>query len=63
MKAARCILKIMALVMVAATAVCVVAAFWDKIVDLFYTAADKLEEKKANCRFASEYDDYDDCDF
>lgn len=60
MKAARCILKIVALAMVVAAAACAVAAYWDKIVDVFYTIADKIEEKKADCRFASEYDDYDD---
>ena len=62
MKAARLVLKIVALVMVAAAAVCAVIAFWDKIVDAFYAVADKLEEKKANCCFASEYDDFEDCD-
>ncbi|MDE6589505.1 MAG: hypothetical protein K2K53_03990 [Oscillospiraceae bacterium] len=62
MKAARCVLKIVALVLVVAAAVCTVVAFWDRIMDLFYTIADKLEEKKADCRFASEYDDYDDLD-
>ena len=62
MKAARFVLKIVAAVMVASAAACAVAAYWDKIVDVFYAVADKLEEKKANCRFASEYDDYDDCE-
>ena len=62
MKVARCVLKIVALLMVVAAAVCAVAAFWDKIVDLFYTVADRLEEKKADCRFASEYDDFEDFD-
>ena len=62
MKAARFVLKIVAAVMVAAAAACAVAAYWDKIVDVFYAVADKLEEKKANCRFASEYADYDDCE-
>ena len=61
MKAARFVLKIVAAVMVAAAA-CAVVAYWDKIVDLFYTVSDKIEEKKADCRFASEYDDFDDCD-
>ena len=27
---------------------------------VFYAIADKIKEKKADCRFASEYDDYDD---
>ena len=60
MKTARFILKIVAAVMAAAAVVCAVVAFWDSIMDLFDSIADKLEEKKANCRFASEYDDYDD---
>ena len=57
MKAARCILKAAALVAVLGAAVCVVAAYWDKIVDAFYALADKVEEKKANCFCSSEYDD------
>ena len=48
--------------MVAAAAVCAVVAYWDRIVDAFYAVADKIEEKKAECRFASEYDDYEDCE-
>ena len=60
MKTARFILKIVAAVMAAAAVICAVVAFWDSIMDLFDSIADKLEEKKANCRFASEYDDYDD---
>ena len=60
MKATRCILKAAALVAVLGAAVCVVAAYWDKIVDAFYALADKVEEKKANCFCSSEYDDYDD---
>lgn len=61
MKAARCILKIAAAVAVLAAAACAVVAYWDRIVDAFYTIADKIEEKKADCCLASsEYDDYDD---
>ena len=60
MKTARFILKIVAAVMAAAAVVCAVVAFWDSIMDLIDSIADRLEEKKANCRFASEYDDYDD---
>ena len=62
MKVARCVLKIVAAVMVVAAAVCAVVAFWDQIVDVFYAIADKIEEKKADCRFASEYDDFEDCE-
>ena len=60
MKTARFVLKIVAAVMAAAAVVCAIVAFWDCIMDLFDTIADKLEEKKANRCFASEYDDYDD---
>lgn len=60
MKAARLVLKIVALVLMAAAIVCAFVAFWDKIVDLFYTVADKLEEKRADSSFDSEYDDYAD---
>lgn len=59
MKTARFILKIVAVVMAAAAVACAVVAYWDKIADMFYSIADKLEEKKANICFASEYDDYD----
>lgn len=62
MKAARCILKVVAVLMVVAAAVCAVVAYWDKIMDVFYNIADKIEEKRADCRFASEYDDYEDCE-
>ena len=62
MKVARFVLKIVALSLAAAAAVCAVVAYWDRIVDAFYAVADKIEEKKAECRFASEYDDYEDCE-
>ncbi len=61
MKAARLVLKIVAVSMAVVAVACAIAAYWDKIVDVFYAIADKIEEKKADCRFASEYDDYDDC--
>ena len=62
MKVARFVLKLVAALMVVAAAVCAVVAYWDRIVDAFYAVADKIEEKKAECRFASEYDDFEDCD-
>lgn len=62
MKVVRLVMKIVAIVMAVAAAVCAIVVFWDKIVDLFYTITDKLEEKKADCSFASEYDDYADCE-
>ena len=65
MKAARFVLKVVAISMAdmagAAAVACAVAAYWDRIVDVFYAIADKIEEKKADIRFASEYEDYDDC--
>ena len=62
MKVVRFVLKIVAVAMVAAAAVCAVVAFWDRIVDAFYVVADRIEEKKADRRFASEYDDFEDCE-
>lgn len=62
MKIAHFVLKIVAVAMVVAAAACAVVAYWDKIVDAFYAVADKIEEKKAECHFASEYDDYEDCE-
>lgn len=62
MKIARFVLKIVAVAMVVAAAACAVVAYWDKIVDAFYAVADKIAEKKAECRFSSEYDDYEDCE-
>ena len=59
MKTARFILKIVAVAMAAAAVACTVVAYWDKIMDVFYSIADKMEEKKADCRFASEFDDFD----
>ena len=59
MKTVRFILKIAAVAMAVAAVACAVLAYWDKIMDLFDSIADKVEEKKANSHFASEYDDYD----
>ena len=59
MKTASFILKIVAVALAAAAVVCAVVAFWDSIVDLFDSIADKLEEKKADCHYAAEFDDFD----
>ena len=59
MKTVRFILKIAAVAMAVAAAACAVLAYWDKIMDLFDSIADKMAEKKADCCFASEFDDYD----
>ena len=62
MKVAQAILKAVAIGLVVGAAVCAVIAYWDKIVDVFYNLADKIEEKRANCCCcgSSEYDDYED---
>ena len=57
-KAIRCMLKLMAIGFVVSAAVCAAIAYWDKIVDAFYTITDKIEEKRAKCCCDSEYDDY-----
>ena len=62
MKAARFVLKIVAVCMAAAAVACAVVAYWDKIVDFFYAIADRLEEKKADRKFAAESDDFADFD-
>ena len=55
------ILKIVAAALAVAALVCAVAAFWDQIMDLIDTVADKVEERRANkCFQPAEYDDYDD---
>ena len=55
------ILKIVAAAMAVAALVCAVAAFWDQIMDLIDTVADKVEERRANkCFQPAEYDDDDD---
>ena len=62
-KTAGFILKIVATVMAAAAVVCAVVAFWDQIMDLFDTIADKIEEKRSEkCYAPEEYDDFADYD-
>lgn len=55
MKIARFVLKIVALSLAAAAAVCAVIAYWDGLTELFDSAKGKL--KRGGC--ASEYDDYE----
>ena len=57
MKVARFVLKIVAMSLIAAAAICAVIAYWDKLVELGQTMCGKLKEKKA-CICKSEYDDY-----
>ena len=59
MKTACFVLKITALALTAAAVVCAVVAYWDKIMDLFYGIADKMEEKKANSNFVAEFEDFE----
>ena len=40
MKVTRCVLKIVAALAVLAAVACAVAAYWDRIVDAFYTVAE-----------------------
>jgi len=62
MKAARCILKIVAGLAALSAAVYLIVSYWDKILDTFYTILDKIEEKKACCPLCAcdEYDDFED---
>ena len=55
MKVARFVLKIVALSLATAAAVCAVIAYWDKLLELGTCAGEKL--KKTAGRH-SEYDDY-----
>lgn len=57
MKVARFVLKIVAMSLIVAAAVCAVIAYWDKLVELSQAACGKLKEKK-ECICKSEYDDY-----
>ena len=60
MKIARFVLKIVALALAAAAAICCVIAFWDKIAAYFDSVRERLDGKKCCC--SSEYDDYADWD-
>lgn len=55
MKVARFVLKIVALSLAAAAAVCAIIAYWDGLTDLYVSAKGKLQ--RSAC--ASEYDDYE----
>ncbi len=57
MKTARFVLKIVALALGTAAAVCAIIAYWDRLLAIGTGAAEKLK-KKAGC--PSEYDDYED---
>lgn len=55
MKVARFVLKIVALALAAAAAVCAVIAYWDKLLELGTCAGEKLKRSAGR---PSEYDDY-----
>ena len=63
MKTARFVLKCVALGLTVAAVVCAIVAYWDKLMDLFYAAAEKLEEKRAaRITVDDEFDHYADCE-
>ena len=63
MKDARCIMKFVTALAAVGAVACLVVAYWDKILDVFYTVADKIEEKRANCAFCDpEFDDFADAE-
>lgn len=62
MKTARFVLKLVALGLSVATAVCLIIAYWDKLMDFLDTMADRMEEKKAARLCEDEFADYADCD-
>lgn len=64
MKTARFILKIVALALTTAAAVCCVVAFWDKIMEGIGMAANKLRSHGpyADSGYIDDDDDYSDWD-
>ena len=56
MKVARFVLKIVALSLAAAAAVCAIIAYWDGLTELYDNAKCKLQHSA----HIDEYDDYDD---
>lgn len=62
-KTVSMIMKIVVTVMAAAALVCAIVAFWDRIMDLFDTILDKIEERRADqCFEPEEFDDFADYD-
>lgn len=63
MKAARCILKALAVLAVIGAAVGLIITYWDRILDAFYAVKDKIDEKRAylcGCDYDCECDDFAD---
>lgn len=58
MKVARFVLKIVAVSLTVAAAVCAVIAYWDKLVEIFGCARKRLSLSSSAC----EYEDYEDFD-
>lgn len=55
MKVTRLVLKIVALSLAAAAAVCAIIAYWDMLVDFTSTGKAKFKDRMS----VSEYDDYE----
>ncbi len=55
MKIARFVLKIVALSLTAAGAICAIIAYWDKLAELGELAKTKVQQRAC----ASEYEDYE----
>lgn len=65
MKVARFVLKVVALALTTAAAVCCVIAFWDKIMECVGTVANKLRTHRQyaeGCCIADGDEDYSDWD-
>lgn len=55
MKVARFVLKIVALSLGAAAAICGIIAYWDKLVEMFLGLKEKVQRRTAS----AEYEDYE----
>lgn len=65
MKVARFVLKVVALALVTAAAVCAVIAYWDKLADCVGTAVNKVRARRQyaeGCYVADPDEDYTDWD-
>lgn len=60
MKKARFVLKFVALGLSIAASVCLVIAFWDRIMDCIDNMCEKMEEKKSCCCKDNEFEDFAD---
>ncbi len=64
MKIARFVLKIVAASLATAALACCLVAYWDKIMECFFSVRGKVAQKakECHCCYPSEYDDYADWD-